>query len=383
MILYGGLVYRTEERCFEAMDLWIEDGMIRGVGPRGAFDACEGERISVEGKWLVPGLIDVHTHGRIGFDFVSASEEEILRMAEDYVRHGVTTLMPTVETATYEQMLAMTDLLNRYVPKEGQANFCGVHWEGRYMNPEKRGAHALPLLSPPVAEELEAKVLRMCKKLHISVALEMDRDGSFAAKAKEMGATLGLAHTTATYAEAKRAEENGIVSYTHLYNCMPPLHHRDGGAVCAALEGDKYAELISDGVHISPEMIRLATRAKGVDRITLISDSVAAAGYPDGHYAVGGLPITVKDGIARTDENGALAGSTLSLDTAVNRFSEFCGLPLTEAILAATKNPAMQVGVYDTYGSIDEGKSADILVLPTPDRLEPESILLRGQWLSL
>jgi N-acetylglucosamine-6-phosphate deacetylase len=365
------------------MDLWIEDEVIRGVGSRGAFDACGGERFSVEGKWLVPGLIDVHTHGRIGFDFVSASEEEIGWMAEDYAKHGVTTLMPTVETATYEQMLAMTDLLNRYVPKAGQANFCGVHWEGRYMNPEKRGAHALPLLSSPVAEELDAETLRMCKKLHISVALEMDRDGSFAAKAKAMGATLGLAHTTATYAEAKRAEELGIVSYTHLYNCMPPLHHRDGGAVCAALEGDKYAELISDGVHISPEMIRLATRAKGVDRITLISDSVAAAGYPDGHYAVGGLPITVKDGIARTDENGALAGSTLSLDTAVNRFSEFCGLPLTEAILAATKNPAMQVGVYDTYGSIDEGKSADILVLPTPDRLEPERILLRGQWLSL
>lgn len=383
MILSGGMVYRTEERCFAAMDLWVEDGVIRGVAPRGEFDGRKDERIDLSGKWLVPGLVDVHTHGRIGFDFVDASEEEIGAMAADYARHGVTTVMPTVETAPYEQMISMTELLNRYVPKEGEANFCGIHWEGRYMNPEKRGAHALPLLSRPVAEELDSPILRMCRRLHISAALEMDEDGSFAERALNMGATLGLAHTTATYREAKKAEEQGIVSYTHLYNCMPSLHHRDGGAVCAALEGDKYGELISDGVHISPEMIRLATRAKGVDRITLISDSVAAAGYPDGYYAVGGLPIVVKDGIARTIENGALAGSTLSLDRAVNLFAEFCGLPLSEAILAATKNPAMQVGAYDEYGSLDVGKSADVLVLPTPDRIEIEAILLRGAWISL
>lgn len=303
-------------------------------------------------------------------------------MAADYARHGVTTVMPTVETAPYEQMLAMTELLNRYVPKQGQANFCGVHWEGRYMNPEKRGAHAPDLLAPPVAEELDAETLRKCKRLHISVALEMDGDGSFAAKAKAMGATLGLAHTTATYAQAKQAEERGIVSYTHLYNCMPPLHHRDGGAVCAAFEGDRIAELISDGIHISPEMIRLAYRAKGADGISLISDSIAAAGYPDGDYAVGGLPITVKDGIARTKDNGALAGSTLALDQAVNNFAEFCGIPLSEAIISGTATPAKQVGAYDEIGSIDEGKRADLILSSSPDRLIPDRILLRGEWLT-
>ncbi len=383
MILYGGKVYRTEERRFEDRDLWIEDGVIRGVGPRGAFDEKAGERIDVSGKWLVPGLVDVHTHGRIGYDFADCTEEELALMAADYAKRGVTAVMPTVETAPYEKMVAMTDLLNRFVPKDGQANFCGVHWEGRYMNPQKRGAHAPELLAPPVADELDAEPLRMCKRLHISVALEMDGDGSFAKKARSMGATLGLAHTTATYAEAKLAEERGIVSYTHLFNCMPPLHHRDGGAVSAALEGDRIAELISDGIHISPEMIRLTYRAKGVDGISLISDSIAAAGYPDGHYTVGGLPTTVKDGIARTDDNGALAGSTLSLDMAVERFAEYCGIPLTEALIAATRTPALQVGVYDTYGSLDEGKSADLLLLQTPDRLAPERIMVRGEWLTL
>ena len=383
MILCGGRIYRTDTRDFLLGDLWIENGTIRGVGACGAFDRIEGERVDASGYWIFPGLVDVHTHGRIGCDFVNCTEEQISQMAADYARHGVTSIMPTVETAPYEQMIAMTDLLNRHTPAPNEAGFCGVHWEGRYMNPEKRGAHAADLLSPPVAEELESEVLRACKRLHISVAMEMDADGSFAAKARAMGATLGLAHTTATYAEAKQAEERGIASYTHLYNCMPSLHHRDGGAVCAALEGDRIAELISDGVHISYEMLRMTQRLKGVDGISLISDSIAAAGYPDGHYHVGGLATTVKDGIARTDENGALAGSTLSLDTAVNRFSEACGIPLTEAIISATATPAKQVGAYGEIGSIDEGKQADLILSSSPERLILDRILVRGEWISL
>ena len=130
-------------------------------------------------------------------------------------------------------------------------------------------------------------------------------------------------------------------------------------------------------------MIRLAYRAKGVDGISLISDSIAAAGYADGHYDVGGLPITVKNGIARTDENGALAGSTLSVDMAVNNFAEFCKIPLTEAIVSATATPAKQVGVYDMYGSIDEGKSADLILSSSHDRLILDRILLRGEWITL
>ena len=383
MILHGGQVYRTESRDFAPMDLWIRGDRILGVGAKGAFDGRDPDRVDVTGYWIFPGLVDVHTHGRIGCDFVDCTEETIGKMAADYARHGVTSVMPTVETASYEQMIEMTDLLNHYQPKDNESSFCGVHWEGRYMNPQKRGAHAEHLLAPPVARELDSPVLRACKRLHISAALEMDPDGSFAEKAREMGATLGLAHTTATYAEAKRAEERGIVSYTHLYNCMPSLHHRDGGAVCAALEGDRIAELISDGVHISPEMIRLTQRNKGVDGISLISDSVAAAGYPDGYYHVGGLPIAVKDGIARTVENGALAGSTLSLDTAVNRFAEFCRISIAEAIVAATATPAKQVGAYDEVGSVDDGKEADLILSSTPDRLTPERILLRGKWLAL
>ncbi len=383
MILYGGQVLRTECRDFAPMDLWIEGDKIRGVGARGAFDEKDSQRVDVTGYWIVPGLVDVHTHGRIGYDFVDCSEEEIAAMAADYARRGVTTLMPTLATASYEQMIAMTDRINRFLPQKSHAGFCGVHWEGRYIHPAKRGAHAEHLLAKPSARELDSQILTRCRRLHISAALELDGDGSFSEKAKQIGATLGLAHTEATYAEAKRAEERGIVSYTHLFNCMPSLHHRDGGAVCAALEGDRIVELISDGVHISPEMIRLVYRSKGVDEISLISDSIAAAGYPDGKYEVGGLSVTVRDGIARTDEKGALAGSTLSLDVAVTRFAEYCRIPLAEAIVSATATPAKQIGMYDTVGSIDEGKTADLILLSTPHQMIPRRILLRGEWLSI
>lgn len=382
MILYGGQIYRTEERRFVSGELWVKDGTVRAVEQPGALESAEDERVDVSGLWLVPGLVDVHTHGRFGHDFVSADDGDLHAMAADYVRRGVTTVMPTMATAPYEDMLAKTDAVNRFRPQAGEASFCGVHWEGRYINPAKRGAHAVEYLAPLCASELDREPLRTCTAFHLSAAWELDGDASFARQAKSMGATLGLAHTMADYAAAKRAEELGIVSYTHLFNAMPPLHHRDGGAVCAALEGDRIVELICDGIHLSPEIIRLVWRIKGGDQISLISDSMEATGCPDGHYSIAGMPVTVRDGIARTDDNGALAGSTLSLDTAVNRLMEFCRIPLTEALVSATATPAKQMGVFDTCGSIDVGKRADILFLDNLDSFRPIRTLLRGEWVS-
>ena len=220
----------------------------------------------------------------------------------------------------------------------------------------------------------------MCRALHISAAYEMDGGEAFAARALELGATLGLAHTTATYVQAKAIEKQGVTSYTHLYNAMPSLHHRDGGAVCAALEGDAYAELICDGIHIAPEMVRLAYRAKG-EKLVLVSDSIEAAGCADGHYNIAGMPTVVKDGIARTEEDGVLAGSTLSLNRAVNNLMDFCGIPLTDAILCATEAPAKMVGGFDRYGSIEAGKQANLLFLRTHDRLTIDRVMLRGAFL--
>ena len=378
MLIKNARVYRNRMRAFMTGDILVTDGLIRKVGK---IDAPDEPCYDAGGAYVVPGLLDVHTHGRVGFDFVSASPWEYGTMAADYARNGVTTVMPTLATAPLPQMIGATDALNRFTPRAGEASFCGVHWEGRYMNPLKKGAHAEHLLAEPNASELKAEALSRCRALHITAAFELDRDGSFAKTALALGATLGLGHTAATYAQAKQIEARGITSYTHLFNAMPSLHHRDGGAVCAALEGDAYCELICDGIHISPEMIRLAYRAKGPQGISLVSDSIEAAGCADGSYSIAGMPVTVKDGIARTAD-GVLAGSTLSMDRAVNNLMEFCRIPLTEAILCATEAPAKQMGVWGSCGSIEPGKRADLLFLQTDARLEIDRVMLRGEFLS-
>lgn len=377
MIIKNLNIYSNDSRSFYQGDIRIEDGMICEIGdiPAEGFQVVDGG-----GAYVVPGLIDVHTHGILGNDWCLSGEDGYGVMAKAYAKAGVTTVMPTLSSAPYEKMVEATDRLNRYAPAKGEAELCGVHWEGRYLNMGKKGAHAEELIMPLDPFELDAEPLKACNRLHISAAYELDsEDGAFAKKAKGLGATLGLAHTMASYAEAKRAEEWGISSYTHLFNAMPPLHHRDGGCIAAAFEGDRFAEIICDGIHIAPEMIRLAYRSLGIERLTLISDSLDATGLPDGNYFSSGLPVTVKDGICRI-ATGALAGSTITLDRAVRHLMSFCGIPLTEAILAATESPAKQVNIFDACGSIDVGKRADMLFLRSGDALDIDRVMIRGEF---
>ena len=377
MLLKNGCVYRNETQSFERLDVLVENGVVAQIGE---ISSDGHQTVDVCGKWIVPGLIDVHTHGRAGYDFASAPAEALHVMAADFARHGVTSVMPAIASAPFEEMLAAADRINKNVSASGEAELCGVHLEGRYLNVKRKGAHAEEYLSELRAEELDSAVLKECKALQISAALELDADGSFSRKAKEIGATLSLGHTDATYEQARRAEENGAVAYTHLFNAMPPLHHRDGGAVCAALTGECFAELICDGIHIAPQMIRLAYGMLGARRAVLISDSMEATGCPDGEYFIAGNPAIVSNGVARTPE-GALAGSTLTLDAAVENLMQFCGIPLTEAILCATENPARQIGAFESRGSVDTGKRADLLVLSSPERLEIEKIMINGEFI--
>ncbi|MBQ9086332.1 MAG: N-acetylglucosamine-6-phosphate deacetylase [Clostridia bacterium] len=379
MLITGANIYRNDSRTFLRGSLRIGNGRILEVGEY-LTPGEEEEVRDLGGAFVFPGLVDAHTHGRAGFDFGSCSPDAYGVMALDYARHGVTTVMPTLASSTLAQMVSATDSINRFVPRSGEATFCGVHWEGRFLNPEKKGAHAPELLAPLLASDLEQEVFRMCGSLHISAAYELDSDGSFMRKARELGATLGLGHTNATYEEAKLAEARGLSSYTHVFNCMPPLHHRNGGAVCAALEGNCIAELICDGIHVSPEMVRLVYRAKGSGGVSLISDSMEATGCPDGAYSIAGNPVSVEKGIARTPE-GALAGSTLTLCEAVNRLVEYADISLADAIVCATETPAKQVGIFESCGSLDAGKRADLIVSSNRDRLVIHRVMVRGEWM--
>ena len=377
MLIKNALVFRNSARKFEKNDILIENGVIVKIG---SIDNTSSDLLDAGGYAVVPGLIDVHTHGRAGYDFVNIPEDKLSLVAKDYAHHGVTTVMPTIASAPFDDMLMAVERINGFVRSKGAADFCGVHLEGRYLNSKRKGAHAPNLISGLHPDELESEVFRMCRSLHITAAYELDSDGSFAKKALDIGATIGLGHTDATYAEAKRAEKNGVTAYTHLFNAMPPLHHRDGGAICAALIGNCFGEIICDGVHICPEMIKLAYSVLGFKRLVLVSDSMEATGCPDGEYSIAGNPAIVKNGMALTPD-GALAGSTLTLDSAVNNLIDFCDIPLTDAILCATENPAKEIGVFSDRGSVDVGKRADLLFLDGTEKLNISKVMISGMFI--
>ena len=375
MIIQNANVWNHEDGSFYRADILIRDGIIAAIGDLSdTKDACV---VDADGKPVVPGFIDVHTHGGAGHDFVGCAPENFHEMARFYASHGVTSVMPTLASAPLPDMRAAAASLTAFQPAADEADFCGVHMEGRYLNPTKKGAHAPSLLAPLCAEELDCEEFRACRALHITAAYELDTDGSFAEAAKAIGATMGLGHTAATYEEAKAAEARGISSYTHLFNTMPPLHHRDGGTVCAALEGDRFAELICDGIHIAPEMVRLAARMKGKEYLVLVSDSMEATDSCDGEYFIAGNPVIVKNGKALTPE-GALAGSTLTLDVALRNLMAFTGMRLGDALCCLTVNPAKQVGVFDRIGSIEVGKQADLLILSGEREPRVDAVILRG-----
>lgn len=330
------------------------------------------EKINANGKYLTPGLIDIHTHGRASCDFVTGDKEAIKRASESYLKSGVTTCLPTLASAKFERMCEAVDIINE-VDTENGADFGGVHFEGRYLNPSKRGAHAPDLLSPLDASELDTLTRNVKGVIRISAAFELDKDHSFADKCKKLGASLSLAHSNATYKEAICAVHHGVSSFTHLYNAMSPLHHRDGGAVAAAFMSDTYAELICDGFHISPEMIKLAYKNIGKN-IVLITDSMEATGSPDGEYSIAGQPVTVKNGKAMTHD-GAIAGSTLSLFDGIKNYMSFAETDFPTAVMAATEAPADAVGLTDR-GRLEVGERADMLIIN--DKFEIEQIYKLG-----
>lgn len=355
-------IYDTAKRTFYEGSVTMEDGVILSTGP--APHPC-GQVIDAKGYLLIPGLVDVHTHGRAGGDFATADVETLKGMLRSYFNAGVTTVMPTLASDTIENWLAAIARIKSIKASKDRARCIGLHLEGRWLNPKKRGVHAVEFLTPPNVRELVKIAKAAGNPLHITAALELDKSGAFLQKAKELKATVALGHTCATNAQAVKAVESGVCAFTHLFNAMEPLHHRSGGAACAALTTNAFCELICDGKHVAAEMVRLAYQLKGPDRLVLISDSMAGTACSDGIYNIAGTKVTLNNGEARTQE-GNLAGSTLSLYDAVLNLTKFCSIPFTEAIYCATAAPAKMAGIFDQVGSIEPGKAA-AFVLVNPD----------------
>ena len=382
-LIRNARIYDTQARDFFDGSILIRDGRIAALiaGDASAIPPV-GTVLDAEGRMVIPGLVDVHTHGRAGGDFGTADADQMAVMAKSYLESGVTTVMPTLASAPLPELEGAIDRINALramaAASEGDLpHIAGTHLEGRYLNVKRRGAHAADLLVAPDADELETLLLRMEGARHVSAAWELAEDGSAMNRALALGATLSLGHTDANYDTAEGLFAAGVTALTHTFNAMPPLHHRDGGVVAAGLTSDTaLCEMICDGFHIAPHMVKLAYRLAG-DRLVLITDSMEATGCADGEYRIAGNPVTVKDGKARTHD-GAIAGSTLSMWEAVRNLRDFAGTTLENAIYAATMAPAREIGLEGEIGSIEAGKRADLLVLDDGDAIH--RVMCGGYW---
>ncbi|MBQ9747752.1 MAG: N-acetylglucosamine-6-phosphate deacetylase [Clostridia bacterium] len=352
-------VFNTEKRAFEKGSLYFENGNITSavLSPDAIIDG--------KGGYLIPGLIDVHTHGRCGIDVMSASAEELSRLSLEYAKTGVTTLYPTIMTAPVENLKKAVREIKK---AKTYADFAGIHIEGPYISAKKPGCHNVGDIRKPDYKELEqffTEILPL--RTHLTVAPEEDTDGvieKLTERFAKCGGTIGIGHSNATYAECVDALNHGARSFTHTFNAMTAIGHREPGVAGAALATDAYAELICDGIHVCPAVISIAYHAKRAqgDKFVLITDSIPPAGLPNGEYNMNGIEFTLKDGKA-VMENGTIVGSALDLYTAVNNLVAFAGISFEEALIAATKAPAEMVGIYDRRGSLTVGKRADMVLL--------------------
>ena len=326
----------------EICDIATDGGKIIEIGR-----SLPGEGVDFGGAKIYPGLIDTHSHGCIGRD---TCEGDLAEMARYYLAHGTTTWYPTTMTVSEEEIIAATEAITEI---ENGANIPGFHLEGPFINVTYKGAQNEKYIIPPSME-----LLKKCTAVKkISLAPEVEGSLDFI---KECPAVVSLGHTTTDYDTAMAAFAAGAKCLTHTYNCMSPMHHRNPGPIPAGAESGAYAELICDGVHVHPAMVRLLIKLYGTDRVVLISDSVRPAGLGDGVYDLGGIDITVSDGKAYTP-GGNLAGSTSMLIDCVKCAIRF-GIPEEDAVKMATKNPAELMGLT-TKGRIEVGCDADFIIV--------------------
>ena len=370
----GGKVFDSDTESFIEANVVCDKGYIESIGEY-IPDVCE--RIYLDGKYLIPGLIDVHTHGIAGCDFNWAGKEDLKKMCHRYAKCGTTSVMATLASQTPTRLTNAVFAINasRLVENKNGANILGVHLEGRYLNPEKKGAHNEEYLAEPNLEELEGLGQAMQPApMHFSLAPEMNGAEAFIKRVKELGGTVGIAHTNATYEEAEAALDWGATSFTHTFNAMTPIHHRMPGAtVCALTSNRAYAEVIADGEHLHPAIVNLIYKSKPADKMVLITDSMAATGEPDGEYSIAGSPVTVVNGRAIILPSGTIAGSTLTLFKGLTNFMKFCKVPLTKALKYATTNPARMVGA-SLVGQISKNYRADFIVINDTESPEIESV---------
>ncbi|GAA4410896.1 N-acetylglucosamine-6-phosphate deacetylase [Fodinibacter luteus] len=359
------------------------------VGP--GWAATSGDRVTGAGAGmpsapadrhltglLVPGFVDQHCHGGGGASFTTGDRAEAERVIATHRAHGTTTMVASLVTDTEERLVAS---LRALAPLVRTGELAGLHLEGPWLSPGRCGAHDPTLLRVPepaaVARLLDAgeDAVRM-----VTLATELDHGLDAVALLAGREVVVALGHTDATYADTLAAIGAGVTVATHLFNTMPPVHHREPGPVLALTADERVVvELVADGIHLHPEVLRRAA-ASAPGRFALVTDAMAAAGAGDGDHVLGPSVVRVRDGVARLVSNGAIAGSTLTMDRALRYAVTVAGVPLEAAVEAATATPARVLGIPDV-GALEAGRRADLVHLD--DDLEVVAVMRAGAWLEV
>lgn len=374
----NGNVYRNHR--FEKTPLYISEGKIQ---------ICKAEEtpgnipedyevIDAEGKNVVPGFIDIHTHGAVGVDVNGANAEDLKRIGRFFAGNGTTSWLASVLTDTREQTEWCIDEYLKFDQSGAEAsNLLGIHLEGPFLAAEYKGAMPEHLLRKPdlrLAAEYQERARGNIR--YITVSPELEGMAELIPGLKRLGIAVAMGHSGAGYDTAMRAVQAGVTACTHTCNAMRLLHQHEPAILGAALETDIYNEMICDGLHLHPGIVRLLMKVKGKERLVAITDSIMAAGLPDGKYHLGVNEVVVKDGDATLAENGVRAGSTLTQIRALQNVIAFTGCSLEDAIPMFTENPARLIGVFDKKGSIEDGKDADLVILD--ESLKIDKVFLRG-----
>ncbi|WP_274364269.1 N-acetylglucosamine-6-phosphate deacetylase [Paenibacillus thermotolerans] len=364
----------TAEGILNGGTVVVADGIIEAVyAADESPDHLDCEVIEGGDGFLVPGFIDVHVHGGYGHDFMEASAEAYEAITSFHGRNGTTRMLATTVTAPKEAIDAVLACTNDTIARQSNggsrgAKLQGVHLEGPFISPKWPGAQNPAFIVPPQKSWVQDWTARYPGLVKL-LTLAPEEEGALETieHACGCGIVCACGHTNASYAQLLAAADKGLRHAVHTFNAMTGLHHREPGTVGAVMTDDRiFAEVIADGHHVHPAAIELLTRAKPQDRLLLVTDAISAAGLGDGEYSLGGLAVTVRDGVARLTHGGSLAGSTLTMIGAFRFMVERIGLSIVDASRLASANPAKVLGIGQTAGTIAAGKAAD-LVLLAPD----------------
>ncbi len=359
MILYKNGSALIGEKLVKA-DILANHGRIIEIAPDIIPDE-QTEVVDCQGKFILPALVDVHTHGANGYDFNTADLDGMKKIMEFYVSHGVGTVLPTIMTDSDEVIIRQIKLVLELAKDYPEVK--GIHLEGPFLSKQKCGAMPVEFLQKPSVDKfMEYQNVANGFIKIVTIAPEMDDAIAFISEVSDMGVVCSIGHTTANADTVAQAIKAGAKSFTHWGNAMSQMDRLNVGALGMAMLGDTFVEVIPDGKHVSKEAVRLLVKAKGLDKVVCITDSIMATGLADGNYTLGVQKVEVTNGDAMIMGTQTRAGSTLDAYQGLANVVEFCGLPLAKAIKLWTTNPAKLIGMDKRIGTIEVGKDADFII---------------------